>query len=157
MSRNPKKINIIRTNLLRFIDKEIKTIKIIDTLPSLNKSTLDFQNNILIEMKEYSHSLQKIMRGFDTFFKGNQIIQFKRKEKTKISNSTKYIPIIKNNEKLHFRYLEDVCSMVKIPIKSKRSKTEINSVLKIKSNDLILNQKNNERNKKLNIDIILKM
>ena len=47
--------------------------------------------------------------------------------------------------------------MVKIPIKSKRSKTEINSVLKIKSNDLILNQKNNERNKKLNIDIILKM
>ena len=157
MAGNPKKINSIRTKLLKFIDSEEGKLKIIDQLPSLNKSTLDFQKNISIEIKEYSHSLQKIMRGFDTFFKGNQIIQFKRKEKTKISNSTKYIPIIKNNERLHFRYLEDVCSMVKIPIKSKRSKTEINSVLKIKSNDLILNQKNNERNKKLNIDIILKM
>ena len=157
MAGNPKKINSIRTKLLKFIDSEEGKLKIIDQLPSLNKSTLDFQKNISIEMKDYSHSLQKIMRGFDTFVKGNQIIQFKRKEKSKISNSTKTIGTFKNNEKLHFRYLEHVCSMVKIPIKSKRSKTEINSVLKIKSNDLILNQKNNERNKKLNIDIILKM
>ena len=157
MAGNPKKINSIRTKLLKFIDSEEGKLKIIDQLPSLNKSTLDFQKNISIEIKEYSHSLQKIMRGFDTFVKGNQIIQFKRKEKSKISNSTKIIGTFKNNEKLHFRYLEHVCSMVKIPIKSKRSKTEINSVLKIKSNDLILNQKNNERNKKLNIDIILKM
>ena len=157
MAGNPKKINSIRTKLLKFIDSEEGKLKIIDQLPSLNKSTLDFQKNISIEIKEYSHSLQKIMRGFDTFVKGNQIIQFKRKEKSKISNSTKTIGTFKNNEKLHFRYLEHVCSMVKIPIKSKRSKTEINSVLKIKSNDLILNQKNNERNKKLNIDIILKM
>ncbi len=157
MAGNPKKINSIRTKLLKFIDSEEGKLKIIDQLPSLNKSTLDFQKNISIEIKEYSHSLQKIMRGFDTFVKGNQIIQFKRKEKSKISNSTKIIGTFKNNEKLHFRYLEHVCSMVKIPIKSKRSKTEINSVLKIKSNDLIINQKNNERNKKLNIDIILKM
>ena len=157
MAGNPKKINSIRTKLLKFIDSEEGKLKIIDQLPSLNKSTLDFQKNISIEIKEYSHSLQKIMRGFDTFVKGNQIIQFKRKEKSKISNSTKTIGTFKNNKKIHFRYLEHVCSMVKIPIKSKRSKTEINSVLKIKSNDLILNQKNNERNKKLNIDIILKM
>ena len=157
MSVNPKKINLIRTKLLRFIDSEVGKLKISEDLPSLNKSTLDFQNNILIEMKEYSHSLQKIMRGFDTFFKGNQIIQFKRKEKTKISNSTKSIPIFVNNENLHFRYLEHVCSMVKIPIKSKRSKTEINSVLKIKSNDLISFNKHNEKNKNINIDIILKM
>ena len=157
MAGNPKKINSIRTKLLKFIDSEEGKLKIFDQLPSLNKSTLDFQKNISIEIKEYSHSLQKIMRGFDTFVKGNQIIQFKRKEKSKISNSTKAIGTFINNEKLHFRYLEHVCSMVKIPIKSKRSKTEINSVLKIKSNDLILNQKNNERNKNLNIEIILKM
>ena len=157
MSVNPKKINLIRTKLLRFIDSEVGKLKISEDLPSLNKSTLDFQKNISIEMKDYSHSLQKIMRGFDTFFKGNQIIQFKRKEKTKISNSTKSIPIFVNNENLHFRYLEHVCSMVKIPIKSKRSKTEINSVLKIKSNDLISFNKHNEKNKNINIDIILKM
>ena len=157
MAGNPKKINSIRTKLLKFIDSEEGKLKIIDQLPSLNKSTLDFQKNISIEIKEYSHSLQKIMRGFDTFVKGNQIIQFKRKEKSKISNSTKTIGTFKNNEKLHFRYLEHVCSMVKIPIKSKRSKTEINSVLKIKSNDLISFNKHNEKNKNINIDIILKM
>ena len=157
MSVNPKKINLIRTKLLRFIDSEVGKLKISEDLPSLNKSTLDFQKNISIEMKDYSHSLQKIMRGFDTFFKGNQIIQFKRKEKTKISNSTKSIPIFVNNEILHFRYLEHVCSMVKIPMKSKRSKTEINSILKIKSNNLIKNKTNNEKNKNINIDIILKM
>ena len=143
MSRNPKKINIIRTNLLRFIDKEIKTIKIIDTLPSLNKSTLDFQNNILIEMKEYSHSLEKIMRGFDSFFKGNTIIQFKRKKKNKISTSTKHMKIIKINSEYPFKYLEHVCSLVKIPIKG-RSKTEINSVIKIDCDNLI--EKSNNHN-----------
>ena len=157
MSVNPKKINLIRTKLLRFIDSEVGKLKISEDLPSLNKSTLDFLKNISIEMKDYSHSLQKIMRGFDTFVKGNQIIQFKRKEKTKISNSTKSIPIFVNNENLHFRYLEHVCSMVKIPMKSKRSKTEINSILKIKSNNLIKNKTNNEKNKNINIDIILKM
>ena len=157
MSVNPKKINLIRTKLLRFIDSEVGKLKISEDLPSLNKSTLDFQKNISIEMKDYSHSLQKIMRGFDTFVKGNQIIQFKRKEKTKISNSTKSIPIFVNNEILHFRYLEHVCSMVKIQMKKKRSKTELNSILKIKSNNLIKNKTNNEKNKNINIDIILKM
>ena len=69
MAGNPKKINSIRTKLLKFIDSEEGKLKIIDQLPSLNKSTLDFQKNISIEIKEYSHSLQKIMRGFDTFVK----------------------------------------------------------------------------------------
>ena len=88
-------INLIRSKLLKLIDSEIEINKVKQELPSLNKSPLDFQNNIVIEMKEYSHSLEKIMRGFDSFFKGNTIIQFKRKKKNKISTSTKHMKIIK--------------------------------------------------------------
>ena len=61
MSKNPLKINSIRTQLLKVIDSEIKINKVKEELPSLNKSPLDFHNNILIEIKDYSHSLQKIM------------------------------------------------------------------------------------------------
>ena len=81
MSKNPLKINSIRTKLLTTIDSDLQRKNIKKELPSLNKSTLDYQKNIQIEMKDYSHSLQKIMRGFDIFFKGNTLIQFKRKEK----------------------------------------------------------------------------
>ena len=143
MSKKNLTINLIRTKLLKLIDSEIEINKVKQELPSLNKSPLDFQNNIVIEMKEYSHSLEKIMRGFDSFFKGNTIIQFKRKKKNKISNSTKHMKIIKINSENPFKYLEHVCSLVKIPIKG-RSKTEINSVIKIDCDNLI--EKSNNHN-----------
>ena len=143
MSKKNLTINLIRTKLLKLIDSEIEINKVKQELPSLNKSPLDFQNNIVIEMKEYSHSLEKIMRGFDSFFKGNTIIQFKRKKKNKISNSTKHMKSIKINSEYPFKYLEHVCSLVKIPIKG-RSKTEINSVIKIDCDNLI--EKSNNHN-----------
>ncbi len=143
MSKKNLTINLIRSKLLKLIDSEIEINKVKQELPSLNKSPLDFQNNIVIEMKEYSHSLEKIMRGFDSFFKGNTIIQFKRKKKNKISTSTKHMKIIKINSQYPFKYLEHVCSMVKIPIKG-RSKTEINSVIKIDCDNLI--EKSNNHN-----------
>ena len=56
-----KKINLVRTKLLKTIDSEIDIKKINVELPSLNKSILDFQKNISIEIKDYSHCFQKIM------------------------------------------------------------------------------------------------
>ena len=97
-----KKINLVRTKLLKTIDSEIDIKKINVELPSLNKSILDFQKNISIEIKDYSHCFQKIMRGFNTYFKGNTIIQFKRKEKNKINNSSKNVRIILDKEKFCF-------------------------------------------------------
>ena len=145
MSKNPLKINLIRTKLLTIIDSEIRIKKAQEELPSLNKSPLDFQNNIKIEMKDYSHSLQKIMRGFDTFLKGNTIIQFKRKEKNKISNSTKQNKCIKNiNSEYPFRYLKNLCSMVKIQVKL-RSKTDFKNILIIDSEKLIKKNKNTKK------------
>lgn len=135
MSKNPLKINSIRTQLLKVIDSEIKINKVKEELPSLNKSPLDFHNNILIEIKDYSHSLQKIMRGFDTFLKRNMMIKLKRKEKIKISNSLKNVKSFKNL-KYPFKYLRHVCSSVKIPVKG-RSRTEISKVLEIDSDFLI--------------------
>ena len=153
MSKNPLKINSIRTKLLSVIDSEFKSKNLKNELPSLNKSILDYQKNFLIEMKDYSHSLQKIMRGFDTFFKGNTIIQFKRKGKYKYCNSTKNMTI-KININYPFKYLEHVCSMVKIPMKN-RTKTEINTVLKVNSNDLISKKK--ENSKIIDYGIIMKI
>jgi hypothetical protein len=152
MSKNPLKINSIRTKLLTTIDSDLQRKNIKKELPSLNKSTLDYQKNIQIEMKDYSHSLQKIMRGFDIFFKGNTLIQFKRKEK-KYCNSTKNVSL-KINIKHPLTYLEHVCSMVKIPIKD-RTKTEINSVLKVNSDDLLLKKK--ENTKTIDYGIIMKI
>ncbi len=154
MSKKNLTINLIRSKLLKLIDSEIEINKVKQELPSLNKSPLDFQNNIVIEMKEYSHSLEKIMRGFDAFFKGNTIIQFKRKKKNKISTSTKHMKIIKINSQYPFKYLEHVCSMVKIPMKN-RTKTEINTVLKVNSNDLISKKK--ENSKIIDYGIIMKI
>jgi hypothetical protein len=153
MSKIPLKINSIRTKLLTVIDSDLQRKNIKKELPSLNKSTLDYQKNIQIEMKDYSHSLQKIMRGFNTFFKGNTLIQFKRKEKNKFCNSTKHA-CFKNNIKYPFRYLEYVCSMVIIPIK-KRTKTEINTHIKVNSDDLISKKK--ENSKIIDYDIIMKI
>ncbi len=150
-----KKINLVRTKLLKTIDSEIDVKKINVELPSLNKSILDFQKNISIEIKDYSHCFQKIMRGFNTYFKGNTIIQFKRKEKNKINNSSKNVRIILDKEKFCFKFLENYCSIIKIPKKTTRSKTEINSFLKLNSNDLFL--KNHKNEKKIDNFVIMKI
>ena len=98
-------------------------------------------------MKDYSHSLQKIMRGFDTFLKRNMMIKLKRKEKIKISNTIKNVKSFKNL-KYPFKYLRHVCSSVKIPVKG-RSRTEISKVLEIDS-DLLIGK--NHSNQKIHFD-----
>jgi hypothetical protein len=146
MSSSYKQINIIRTKLLKMIDSEIQ-IKNIEELPSLNKEILEYQKNFIIEIKDYSHSLQKIMRGFNTYFKGNKIIQFTKKEKNKINNSSKNINIFLDKDKFPFKFLENYCFIIKKPKKNNRSKTEINTILKINSNEPI--SKNKEKENKM--------